>query len=385
MLRACAPIRQALAVMVCIAALWAALAPMTANGHEVRPALAEIDFPSGEARYQIAFVLNLEALIAGIGPEHEDTNDAPTAGLYDRLRTLDPIGLRAEFDGFASQLLEGLSITVDGAATAPAVVSLITPATGDLDLPRDSILTVAAPLPEGAEALTFAWSPGFGNVVFRTALDEDGAGYSAYLTGGEASAPIPVTGPASQSAFDVFVDYIGVGFEHIVPLGLDHILFVIGLFLFSARLRPLLIQISAFTVAHTVTLALGLFGVVAVAPEIVEPLIALSIVYVAVENILFRRLTPWRPLLVFAFGLLHGLGFAGVLTEFGLPEGRYVVGLIAFNIGVELGQLAVVAACFLAFGYWFGERPWYRRAIVVPGSVFVAVIGAYWVVERTLL
>lgn len=381
MLRPPVSIRQALLVLLTFAALLAG----GAKAHEIRPALAEIAFPEGEGRYQIAFVLNLEALIAGIGPEHDDTSEAPTAALYDDLRALDPAALRAEFDAFAPRFLEGLTVEADGAATTPAFVSLIVPPVGDLDLPRDSILTVGARLPEGTEALTFAWSPGFGNVVFRTAAADGEDGYSAFLTGGEASAPVPVEGAISQPGFEVFVDYIGVGFEHIVPLGLDHILFVVGLFLFSARLKPLLIQISAFTVAHTVTLALGLYGVVRIAPEIVEPLIALSIVYVAVENLFFRNLTPWRPVLVFAFGLLHGLGFAGVLEEFGLPAGQYLPALIGFNIGVELGQLAVVGACLLAFGFWFGEKPWYRRAIVAPGSLAVAAVGAFWVVERTLL
>jgi hypothetical protein len=145
-----------------------------------------------------------------------------------------------------------------------------------------------------------------------------------------------------------------------------------------------LIQISAFTVAHTVTLALGLFGVVRIAPELVEPLIALSIVYVALENVLFSKMTPWRPALVFGFGLLHGLGFAGVLSEFGLPEGQYVVGLIAFNIGVELGQLAVVAACFLLFGLWFGGREWYRMRIVYPASLAIGGYAMAWFIERSV-
>jgi hypothetical protein len=149
------------------------------------------------------------------------------------------------------------------------------------------------------------------------------------------------------------------------------------------RLRPLLWQVTAFTLAHTVSLALATLKIVAVPAEIVEPLIAASIVYVAVENILWQKLTPWRPLVVFGFGLLHGLGFASVLGEVGLDPARFLTGLIGFNIGVELGQLAVILGAFLVVGFWFGTRPWYRRAIQIPASVAIALTGGYWFVERT--
>jgi len=166
-----------------------------------------------------------------------------------------------------------------------------------------------------------------------------------------------------------------VGFDHIIPKGLDHILFVVGLFLLTTAIGPLLWQISAFTLAHTITLALGMLGILNIPGNIVEPIIAASIVYVALENIIFPKMTAWRPVLVFAFGLLHGLGFAGVLSEFGMPQGQFLAGLIGFNIGVELGQLAVIAVCFLAVGLWFGKKPWYRKVVVIPGSLIVACNG----------
>lgn len=377
MLRPARTLRQAaLCVFVLIAS--------AASAHEVRPALAEIAFGGGGA-FTIDFTLNAEALLAGIGPEHDDTDASANKDLYDRLRAAPPPEVAAKFDAFAPQFLAGLTIRTAGAAVPVGVEGIAVPPVGDVAVARDSRIVVRGRAPEGAETITFAWAPAFGAVVFRTAADDAADGYSAYLQNGEASAPVPLAGGASQSTLDVFVNYVGVGFEHIAPLGVDHILFVVGLFLLSTQLRPLLIQITSFTVAHTVTLALGLFGVIRIAPEIVEPLIALSIVYVAVENILSARLTVWRPILVFAFGLLHGLGFAGVLTEFGLPQGQYVPGLIGFNIGVELGQIFVVALCFAAVGWWAGRKPWYRRVVVIPGSVAIGVVGAFWVVERTLL
>ena len=181
-----------------------------------------------------------------------------------------------------------------------------------------------------------------------------------------------------------FASYIPVGFDHIVPKGLDHILFVLGLFFLSARLGPLFWQISAFTLAHTVTLALGALGWVSVSGAIVEPLIAASIVFVAVENIFSKGLSPWRPAIVFGFGLLHGLGFASVLGEFGLPTGQFIPALIGFNVGVEVGQLAVIAVAFSLVG-WFVRKDWYRTAISIPASLAIAAVGVWWVIERTIL
>ena len=151
------------------------------------------------------------------------------------------------------------------------------------------------------------------------------------------------------------------------------------------RVRPLLLQITAFTLAHTVTLALASLNIITVPAAVVEPLIAASIVYVALENVIGGRVGALRIAVVFGFGLLHGLGFASVLGDVGLQDSRFVVGLIGFNIGVELGQLAVIAAAFILLGLPFGKKPSYRSYIAVPFSVAIAVIGAWWTYERVFL
>lgn len=176
--------------------------------------------------------------------------------------------------------------------------------------------------------------------------------------------------------------YLALGFTHILPRGLDHVLFVLGIFLLSVRLKPVLWQVSAFTVAHTITLALTIYGIVSLPSSVVEPLIALSIVYVAVENIFTAKLHAWRPVVVFCFGLLHGMGFAGVLSEIGLPRSEFVPALLSFNLGVECGQLAVILAAFLVIGLPLRNKPWYRRRIVIPGSLMIAAVGLYWAIER---
>jgi hypothetical protein len=178
--------------------------------------------------------------------------------------------------------------------------------------------------------------------------------------------------------------YVGLGFVHIIPKGLDHILFVLGLVLLNRRLRPVLLQVTAFTVAHSITLALTLYGAIAASPDWVEPLIALSIVYVAVENLFTSSLKPWRVALVFGFGLLHGLGFAGVLQDVGLPRSEFVTALLTFNLGVELGQLAVIGAAFALVGRHLGRHPRYRQLVVIPASACIACVALYWTIARVV-
>ena len=178
--------------------------------------------------------------------------------------------------------------------------------------------------------------------------------------------------------------FIKAGFEHIIPQGLDHILFVLGLFFSSLKFRPLIIQVTAFTLAHSITLALAAAGLVQIQSYIVEPIIALSIVWVAVENTVFKKTTKWRPLVVFSFGLLHGLGFAALLTQYGLPKDNFISLLMAFNVGVELGQLTVLLIAFLAVRIVL-KGTTNKNILKVPASVLIGAAGLYWFAESLLL
>lgn len=177
--------------------------------------------------------------------------------------------------------------------------------------------------------------------------------------------------------------YLKLGFEHILPLGLDHILFVLSLFFLSTKLSTIVWQATAFTVAHSITLGLAMYGYIKPLPSVIEPIIALSIFFVAVENLLVKKLRPGRVAVVFGFGLVHGMGFAGALSGLGLPPSNYMLSLLTFNIGVELGQLSVILMAWLAVGHWFSKKEWYHTRIVVPASVAIALVALYWTVERT--
>lgn len=205
--------------------------------------------------------------------------------------------------------------------------------------------------------------------------------------------PMPLSGSSANAvdrALNALVDglpvltWVAVGFQHILPRGLDHILFILGLFFLATGARPLLWQVTGFTIAHSVTLALASYGLVQVPAVIVEPLIAASIIYIAVDNLYSDRVGRTRLTMVCLFGLLHGLGFADVLQGLDLPRSHFLGALFAFNIGVELGQLAVLAAAFALVG-WFRRNPWYAQAIAQPATLAIAGVGLYWFIHRTII
>jgi hypothetical protein len=176
--------------------------------------------------------------------------------------------------------------------------------------------------------------------------------------------------------------YLQLGVRHIIPLGTDHILFVTSLCLLSTNIKTILWQATAFTVAHSVTLALSMKGILVAPGAVVEPIIALSIVFVAVENIFLSELKPWRIAIVFLFGLIHGMGFASALNEIGLPRNKFYTSILSFNAGVEIGQVIVIICVFLLIIIPFGKREWYRKYVVYPISILIAFIAAYWFIKR---
>ena len=207
------------------------------------------------------------------------------------------------------------------------------------------------------------------------------------LTGLAAKPPTGPT-PGSVGTHDTdrgtgatFLSYLKQGFEHILPEGLDHILFVLGLFLLCRAWKPILIQVTAFTAAHTITLALATLGFVSAPADIVEPIIAASIVVIALENIFRPTYGKFRLLLVFIFGLIHGLGFAQRLIDERIPAGSLVSALLGFNVGVELGQLAVIGLA-IAATFWIKDETKYRRWVVIPASALIALAGVLWAIQR---
>ena len=335
-----------------------------------------------DGSFQTDLICDLDALALG-APQNADD-----ASLVAALRALPPGELEERLDQLRQLFERRVRIRFDG-EPAPFEVSFPdqgTPTATESAIPTMLGLTarLTGTVPAGATRLEFFASRAFSDVHLTVRDEIRGLTTRSVLERGARSDPYSLADPVDPpTAVSIGRQYLELGFVHIVPRGPDHILFVLGLFLLGSRTRPLVWQVSAFTAAHAVTLSLAVFEIVTLPARVVEPLIALSIVYVAIENVLTGRLTPWRPAVVFGFGLLHGLGFAGVLRQLGLPGQERVLGLLTFNIGIELGQLLVIAVALASIG-WCRRRPWYRARIAVPLSVAIAGVGLFWAVERVL-
>lgn len=182
----------------------------------------------------------------------------------------------------------------------------------------------------------------------------------------------------------IFRECVEMGYKHVIPMGYDHILFILALFFFNSKLKTAVIQCSVFTVAHSLTLALVSCGFFNINTAFIESVIALSIFFVAFENTISKKLNPWRLVLVFIFGLIHGVGFASALNEFGIPRQEFVPALLGFNLGVELAQVSIILFCYFLIAKWSMDKPWYRNRLVIPVSLGISCIGLFWTIERFL-
>lgn len=186
-----------------------------------------------------------------------------------------------------------------------------------------------------------------------------------------------------RSAIETLSLYVKSGIQHIIPLGVDHLAFVLALVLCVTTFRNIVIQISLFTLAHSVTLILSMLGILVLQSAWVEVAIAFSIAFVAFENIFLKTFNHWRLLVVFCFGLLHGLGFAGALSEFGIPDEHFISALVGFNLGVEIAQLGFALIIYLILNQ-FKHKKWYRSYVTIPINLMIGVLGCFWIIDRLL-
>jgi hypothetical protein len=342
-----------------------------AGAHEIGQTQVTTTF-SQNGRYQLDIVVDPDVLLTKLQVR---SGQAPQAApdRTERDRRIAALG---------STLVDAIQLAFDGTTVRPQFRYLPASALTDLAA-APSVVRLTGTAPAGAHTLRFGYGLAMGAYALNLRIG-DSPQQTFWVDGPQLSEQMSLmpAPPATRAA--VAWQYLRFGYTHILPNGLDHILFVMGLFLLSLRWRPLLAQISAFTLAHSITLGLTMYGVVSLPARLVEPMIAVSIVYVAVENLLTTELKPWRVALVFSFGLLHGMGFAGVLRDVGLPRPQFLPALLAFNVGVEAGQLTVVALAFAAVAYWRRNYPVYRRVVVLPVSVAISLIGLFWTLQRAL-
>ena len=359
----------------------------TALADVVKPALIEISVNT-QGTWHIEIRASIEALLTGINARYKNTQEAPNAAAYDELRVLQAEDLAAAFTPFEAVFTEQLQLHFDGQRVPLSVTRVEIPEPGYTKVPRTSVIYLDGKVDRSVTRMTWYYPERFGdNAVRVRQVDESNEKWHwsdwQWLRNDAHSEPFSLTEVFTrQPTTAIIKSYIILGFEHILPKGADHILFILGIFLLSVHLRPLLWQVTMFTVAHTLTLGLSIAGLISLPASIVEPLIALSIAYIGIENITAHSLHKSRLVIVFIFGLLHGMGFASVLADFGMPADAFLTALISFNVGVELGQLTIILLAFLAVGLWFRNRPWYHKVVVIPCSLAIAVTGLYWTWER---
>ena len=344
-----------------------------AQGHEIGKTQVSATVDPVRQTYQIDIVVDPDALLTRLQIRATGEVDQPR-DREERDRWIAALG-----DAF----VQSVRVTFDGVPSVPRFQYRASSVFSD-SAQAPSVVRLAGAIPAEARSLTFGYDLASGTFALVVRIGDSGA-QTVWLEGGHDSAALSLVAPPPPLTLaEVALRYFALGFTHILPKGLDHILFVVGLFLLSTQWRSVLLQVSTFTLAHSITLGLTIYGVVSLPARVVEPMIALSIAYVAIENVVTAELKSWRVALVFSFGLLHGMGFAGVLRDLGLPRGDFLAALVTFNAGVEAGQLTVVAIAFLLVAHWRRNGVSYRRLVAQPASIAIALVGLYWTIQRLL-
>jgi hypothetical protein len=357
----------------------------TYYAHEVQPVVVDITLDQHQANLDLT--LNVEVVLAGIDASiTQDTNDSAAADQYDELRRLDANALAQLITARDNVILDMVQLSSGDQRLQLSITDITIERDVDLNLPRQSCLSLSAKLPPGDSPVTLGLATSLGAFVIRQQDEHLNPNdlYTDYIAAGQTSLPIPRGDRLERTNLSIFGQYIQSGIAHIIPKGLDHIIFIMGLFFFSPRWRPLLMQVTIFTLAHSCTLALATLGWVKVSATVVEPLIALSIVWIGVENIIRPKIGAARLAVIFTFGLLHGLGFAFVLGKVGLAGSAFAISLVGFNIGVEIGQLLVLMPCVL-LSFFFRSHQRYHQRVEIPASMLIALTGFYWFIERVFL
>ncbi len=362
--------------------------PILSYADLVKPALIEITVTK-QGHVDIEIRASIEALLTGINGRYKNTKEAPNADEYDALRRMDSEQLGVKFKAFETTFLNKVKLVDNTNQKISLHIKQVEiPLRGYVKVPRISVIKLVGKVDLSAKSLQWYYPLSFGDHAVRlrqvdTLKKKFHWSEWQWLRTDKLSSPLSLTEIVRHKPlYEIIANYIELGYKHILPKGTDHILFILGLFLFSSALRPLLWQITMFTIAHTITLGLAMNGLFDLPERIVQPLIALSIVYVGVENVFSNSLQKSRLILVFAFGLLHGLGFASMLADFGMPDNAFVTALISFNVGVEFGQLSILLMAFLFIGLWFGRRDWYKALVINPASLVIALIAFYWFIDR---
>ena len=370
--------------LVIIISIFLSSLTTTSFTHEIKPSIADFYYDDNYLNFEIR--LNAELILSNIDASIiSNTNSSPLTDIYDKYRQLDKVELENIFLEEWKKINSNIEIKINKKLSKIDLVKIEVKDVSNFEISRDSIIYLKILLNQNSEHFTFKWLKNYGPIILRENNDskiEDDL-FTDYLQSGEESDQIFFSANNFRSAFVSFTKFFVLGIQHIVPKGLDHILFIFGLFLFSSSINKLIKQITIFTIAHSITLIFVSLSLIKINPHIVEPIIALSIVYVGLENIFKNYIKEnFRYIVILFFGLLHGLGFALVLSDIGYRSSKLFLNLISFNIGIEVAQILLILFLYLLIGIKFAKNQYYRIAFQIPASTLIATIGLYWFFER---
>ena len=294
---------------------------------------------------------------------------------------MNPAILLSEFNSKIKNFNNKINLISHNSNLKLTLINMVIPQVGNTGIIRDTIVNFNIQN-INEEEFQFSWDKNLGSIILRVNSIQNEPLYTELIEDGKKSKWFGINNKTEVELSQNIKEYILLGFKHIIPKGLDHILFVLGLFLLSPKMKPLVLQVSIFTLAHTITLFFGALKIIIIPAIIIEPIIALSICFIAIENLFTENVKRTRPYIIFIFGLLHGLGFAGVLNEIGVSTNLLISSLVSFNVGVELGQICVIILSYILIALLFQKKIWYRNRVTKPISIIVASIGFYWFFER---
>ena len=352
--------------------------------HEIKPSIADFTYDQSYLNFEVR--LNAELILSNIDASNvSNTNSSPLTEIYDRYRLLNKKDLENSILESWKDISSNIDIKINNKLKEIDLIKIDTQDVKNFEISRDTLISFRVLLNEESENFTFKWIKNYGAIILRENNDlklEDEL-VTEYLQSGTETDPIFFKENNFRSMFTSFTKFFVLGIQHIIPKGLDHILFIFGLFLFSSSLNKLIKQITIFTIAHSITLIFVSLSLIKINPQIVEPIIALSIVYVGLENIFKNYIKEYmRYVVILFFGLLHGLGFALVLSDIGFRSSKLFINLISFNIGIEVAQISIILFLYLLIAIKFANNKYYRITFQIPSSILIASIGLYWFIER---
>ena len=354
------------------------------SAHEIKPAIVEFN----KVKNQINIVLkfNAEAFLANIdASDYKDTINFSNSIKYSELRLLPGEILKEKVFESRDQIINSIFIKTSKKQLNLKLVEIDVLEEKNIEKVRFTKVYLKTENKFIETPITFSTKKIFGPLIFKnfSNIDKDtDKPQSQWLKPGNQTSKL---GSLQVKTNTTNFSILGIwnGILQIILYGFDHILFILGLFFFSHKLKPLLIQVTTFTIAHSITLIFGGLGYITISPLIIEVIIAASIIWIGFENLFRKKMKVSRLGVIFTFGLIHGLGFASMFKLKELEGTDYYLNLLSFNIGIELGQLITLLPLIILIPL-FNRLSWYRILIAMPASIIIALFGVEMFIDRIL-